>query len=212
MNPLVTVITPTWFRHRMLLELCVPSVQAQTYRPIEHLIVSDGPDMVLAAELDRYWDVWSLEHQQSKGRPWIRYHELPEHDPVEHWGHHARQAGLELASGELIAYLDDDDAYRPEHVELLARCFDEEPQIGWAFSRMATHGTTVTHIGADPPHAGAIGTPMIMHRAGTPTHWGPAHSMEDWYLVADWLNKGIPYMSLLDVTVDVWPHGGWAAQ
>ena len=203
MNPLVSVITPTWQRHRMLLELTVPSVQAQTYRPVEHLIVSDGPDPVLHEKLTRLW---------MKDRPWIVYHELPEHDPAEHWGHWARQHGLEQAHGELIAYLDDDDSYRPEHVEVLARCFEQEPQIGWAFSRMATHGAeTVTHIGADPPHAGAIGTPMLMHRASTPTHWGPAHSMEDWYLVADWINKGIPYMSVLDVTVDVWPHGGWAA-
>jgi glycosyltransferase involved in cell wall biosynthesis len=202
-NPLVTVITPTWQRHRMLLELCVPSVQAQTYRPVEHLIVSDGPDPVLAAYL-----------RQLRAAPGLRlsYHELAEHDPAEHWGHHARQAGVELASGDLIAYLDDDDAYRPEHVELLARCFQEEPQIGWAYSRMASHGTTVTHIGADPPHAGAIGTPMIMHRASVPARWGPAHSMEDWYLVADWLGKGIPYESVLDVTVDVWPHGSWQAQ
>lgn len=205
MSPLVTVVTPTWLRHRMLLELCIPSVQAQTYQGgIEHLIVSDGPDPVLRHKISSMYPALHM--------PRLTYAELPEHDPAEHWGHWARQHGLELASGELIAYLDDDDAYRPEHVEVLARCFEEEPQIGWAFSRMASHGTTVTHIGADPPHAGAIGTPMLMHRASTHARWGPAHSMEDWYLVADWLDKGIPYESVLDVTVDVWPHGGWAAK
>jgi GT2 family glycosyltransferase len=42
-RPLVSVITPTWQRHELLLE-AIENVRQQTYRPIEHVIVSDGPD------------------------------------------------------------------------------------------------------------------------------------------------------------------------
>lgn len=42
--PLVSVITPTWNRHDLLLTRCLPSVQAQDYPAVEHVIISDGPD------------------------------------------------------------------------------------------------------------------------------------------------------------------------
>jgi Glycosyl transferase family 2 len=202
-NPLVTVITPTWRRHRLLLGTCMPSVEAQTYRPVEHLVVSDGPDPELAAQLAVVHDRWADAPEELRG-PEVVFAQLPVHDPEPHWGHHARQLGLQLARGELIAYLDDDDRYRPEHVEVLARMFDAYPDIGFAYSQMFSHGSEAV-IGADPPYSGGIGTPMIMHRAGTPANWGPASSTEDWYLVSDWLAKGIGYRSVPQVTVDVWP-------
>ncbi len=49
---LVSVITPTWNRHDLLLNRCIPSVEAQTYPDIEHIIVSDGPDPDLLGDRD----------------------------------------------------------------------------------------------------------------------------------------------------------------
>lgn len=40
---LVSVVTGTYDRHELLLE-AIENVRAQTYRPLEHVIVSDGPD------------------------------------------------------------------------------------------------------------------------------------------------------------------------
>ena len=48
-SPLVTVVTPTWQRHPLLFSRCVPPVQAQDYPAVEHIVVSDGPDPVLAS-------------------------------------------------------------------------------------------------------------------------------------------------------------------
>jgi glycosyltransferase involved in cell wall biosynthesis len=38
---LVSVVTGTWHRHELLME-AIKNVRAQTYRPLEHVIVSDG--------------------------------------------------------------------------------------------------------------------------------------------------------------------------
>ena len=200
--PLVTVVTPTWNRHEKLLGRCIPSVRAQTYPNVEHVIVSDGPDPELGQELFPPW--------RSGGRTqW--YASLPEHDPAPHWGHLARLHGIELSSGSFITYCDDDDALRPNHVEVLARALIRDPDCGWARSIMASHHPdehgTVTEIGWGEPSCGNIGTPMIMHRRETLKHgtWGPAGDFEDWDLVNRWIHVGIPFARVDEVTVDVWP-------
>src|SRR5450759_4391569 len=125
-NPLVSVITPTWLRHPQLLDQCIPSVQEQSYENIEHLIVSDGPDR----ELKRKLQAAHPHHGERRVSIW--YGELPEHGSGDHhYGNTARKHALEYAHGELIAYLDDDDTYRPSHLELLVACFTD-PGISFA--------------------------------------------------------------------------------
>lgn len=205
MLPTVTVITPTWGRHNWLLERCIPSVRAQIYPAVEHIIVSDGPDPELSEKLFPPW-------RSGQRRQW--YTSLPEHDPAPHWGHLARLHALELASGELITYCDDDDALRPKHVELLVQALTDHPEAGWAYSLMASYfgDGRVTEIGHGPPSCGNIGTPMIMHRREVLEHgtWGPPSTTEDWELVNRWVHAGAGYVQVPEVTVDVWPslyHG-----
>jgi glycosyltransferase involved in cell wall biosynthesis len=207
--PLVTVVTPTWQRHDRLLNRCVPSVRSQNYPHVEHIIVSDGPDPELAEKL--------FPPLRSNGRSrW--FVNLPEHDPDQHWGHLARLHGLEYASGEFITYCDDDDALRSRHCELLVNALLEHPEAGWARSLMASHRPAsdteaVTEIGHGEPSCGNLGTPMIMHRRETLAYgtWGPASVTEDWELVNRWLHAGIGYVTVDEITVDVWPslfYGG----
>lgn len=197
-TPLVSVITPTWRRHDLLLERCIPGVQAQIYPRIEHIIVSDGPDPELRELLG-----------SGTGNGYRRwYFELPEHDPAEHWGHLARLHGIEYAAGDLIAYCDDDDFLRPEHCELLAAALTENPDAGFAVSRMASHGPAGTvEIGEGPVCIGNLGTPMIMHRREILTRgtWGPASMFEDWDIVNRWIHADIRHVRADAVTCDAWP-------
>ena len=202
--PLVSVITPTWQRHDLLTGRCIPSVAAQTYIPVEHVIVSDGPDQRLRSTIAN-----SVRgHRGPQSGACIKFEELPEHDPDPHWGHWARLRGIEVAAGDLIAYLDDDDAYRPHHVALLAQALTANPDAQWAYSRMARYmPVQETVTGTDPPGCGTIGTPMIVHQRGLldVANWGTASPIEDWELVSRWLAAGARYVSIPDVTVDVWP-------
>lgn len=198
----MTVVTATWRRHDLLLSRCAPSVRQQAYPNVEHVIVSDGPDLELAEKLPPW-------RSCNRSR---RYASLPEHDPGPHWGHLARLRGTELAAGELITYCDDDDALRPGHCELLATALMEHPEAGWARSLMASHRPAsdteaVTEIGYGEPSCGNIGTPMIMHRREILQHgtWGPASDFEDWDLVNKWIHAGIGHVKVDEVTVDVWP-------
>lgn len=192
-RPLVSVITPTWQRHDLLLSRCIPSVAAQTYPNVEHIVVSDGPDEALAAAM--------------AGLPDVTFLQLPVHDPEARWGHWARLAGIEAARGQFIAYLDDDNAYRDRH---LLTVMDLLVASGAAFgySRMQVRGSWGDPrrvVGTDPPVYGEIDTSSIVHRrellerAGT---WEQSLPTIDWDLVDRWLGAGASWVFSPEITHD----------
>lgn len=198
-HPKVSVITPTWQRHKLLFGRCIPSVHGQGYEPTEHIIVSDGPDKELAHRLAPNGPDGARER-------W--FYALGEHDPDEHWGHTARLAGIEMASGEFITYCDDDDALRRDHCSLLATALVKNPDAGFAVSRMVQHGGAHDRVvGHGPLAAGNVGSPMIMHRREIldVATWDAPSWIEDWMLVQRWLAHGIKYVSVDAETIDVWP-------
>lgn len=168
---------------------------------MEHLVVSDGPDPVLAARL-------TLEVQRAYGWKRLWFRELAGHDPAPHYGHHCRAYAAEVASGGYIAYCDDDDLLRPGHCRLLAQALDAAPQAGFAVSRMLSHGPHGDSvIGSGPVACGNVGTPMVMHRRELleTAGWDHGGQFEDWDLVWAWMQAGIKHVRVDAETCDVWP-------
>lgn len=202
----MSVITPTWQRHKFLLKRCLPSVAAQTYRNVEQIVVSDGDDSELETLLKHYAEV----HPHHM----IRFAQIPMFQRGGRWGNVPRQRALEMADGDFIAYLDDDDAYRPRHCAVLLKSLHDHPDAGFAYSKMATHGAfgvpdpPGTIIGSETLGPCLIGTPMIMHRRELleVASWGPPDAMEDWRLVQRWGDAGVVSYHVDEVTVDVWPQ------
>lgn len=207
---LVSVITPTWQRHDALLDRCMPSVFSQTYPAVEHVIVSDGPDRKCAERVSL--DLW---RRPLKTRP-VQFDALFEHiDGAVDYGSRARNRAIGLAEGEFIAYLDDDNAYRQEHVRLLVDALLANPAADFAYSRMQVHPTGQL-IGSEPPAYGQVDTSLLMHRAGVPQRlgWWPLPAdlqgdkhAPDWGVVERWLNAGARWVHVPQVTVDYWSRG-----
>lgn len=185
-KPKVSVITPTWRRRSELTARCIPSVAAQTYAgEIEHVIVSDGPDP-------------ALEGVQG-------VHALPEHRPAPNRGLWARLHGLTLATGDLIAYLDDDNAWRPRHLELLQAAMASSG-ASFAYSRaLCRNDIGISwEIGCRRPVFGQVDTSLIVHNAGlteTAT-WRPSGVPADWDLVSRWLDAGATWAYVPVITLD----------
>lgn len=96
---LVSTIIPVHNRPELLRE-AVASVLAQTYRPIEIVIVNDGSEDDTGAICDQlaaeHASLIAVIHQRNSG-------------PAA-----ARQAGLEQSTGVFIQYLDSDDLLLPD--------------------------------------------------------------------------------------------------
>jgi FkbM family methyltransferase len=101
-TPLVSVIVPTNSRPLML-EEALRSILAQTFKDFEIIVINDGgPDISgLIEKLGVGPKIVSLRHEKSLERS------------------AARNAGLAVARGRFVAYLDDDDVFYPEHLESL---------------------------------------------------------------------------------------------
>ena len=101
---LVSVIIPTYNRQVYLLE-AISSVIAQTYRPIECIIVDDGSTDNTKAEVDKI-----VAHQDANFI--IKYiHQSNSGSQV------ARNEGTKHSKGEFVQYLDSDDLLYAEKIE-----------------------------------------------------------------------------------------------
>lgn len=102
-TPLISVIVPV-YQVEEYLERCVKSILSQTYKNLEVILVDDGsPDQCPAicdacAEKDVRVKVL---HQENKGLSG------------------ARNAGIDAASGEYLAFVDSDDYVSPHFIEEL---------------------------------------------------------------------------------------------
>jgi glycosyltransferase involved in cell wall biosynthesis len=132
---MVSTIIPVFNRSRMLRE-AVASVLAQTYRPIEVIIVDDGSTddtPATCAELQAsHSDVVRCVRQLNAG-------------PGA-----ARETGRQLARGEFIQYLDSDDLLLPRKFEVQTAALCKRPDCDVAYCY-----TRYYHVGEEPvdqPH------------------------------------------------------------
>ncbi|MBP2677393.1 MAG: multiple glycosyl transferase domain and domain protein [Deltaproteobacteria bacterium] len=116
--PKISVIMPTYNRWNLLCE-ALESVFQQTYPHWEAVVVNDAgaPPPEPVAEMLRRRGVFFIEHPENRGLA------------------AARNTGLSRSTGEFVAYLDDDDVFYPDHLEVLVR-------------EMTTHGWDVAYADA----------------------------------------------------------------
>ena len=108
MDVSVVVCTYAMERYDVFSE-CVDSVLAQSYEPLEIVIVVDGNPEVF----DRV--------QSDFGH----YDNLELHDNDENRGiSYSRTKGAELASGDVVAFIDDDGVAEPDWIETLVETYD----------------------------------------------------------------------------------------
>ena len=102
---MVTVITPTYKRHQFL-KNAIESVLAQTYADFEMIIVDDNPPRTAER-------IFTEDVIREIDDPRIRYIQNKENMG----GAASRNVAIEMANGEYIAFLDDDDVYLPTKIE-----------------------------------------------------------------------------------------------
>ncbi len=107
MNELVSIVIPTYKRPWHYLERALKTVQAQTYKNIEIVVVDDSPD---SYELRP--DIAAHMEALKAADPRVVYVV----NAVNLGGSLARNEGIKAATGDYIAFLDDDDEFLPDKV------------------------------------------------------------------------------------------------
>jgi len=102
MGPRITCITATCERPK-LLERAIKSVDNQTYKNWEHIIVNDGEHKPTREMVEKHKDerrkFIEIKHSGSDAKP--------------------KNTAIKIAKGEYICYLDDDNEYLPNFMESL---------------------------------------------------------------------------------------------
>ena len=140
-DPLVSVIVPTFNRKALLIERCLKSILAQTYKNFELIVVAHGcTDGTLIAVL-------------GLRDPRIRVVAIPREQTYpptleNHWFAGrvaASNVGLAHCTGKWTATIDDDDAWTPDHIEVLLR-------FAQTHNYEFVSGASVRPDGAIPPY------------------------------------------------------------
>lgn len=109
MKELVSVIIPTYNRAAWV-SRAIDSVLAQTYRPIEILVVDDGSMDNTPTVLSEYGNQITIIRQDNQGVS------------------HARNTGLRQVNGEYVAFLDSDDIWGHNKISDQVNTLRQNPQ------------------------------------------------------------------------------------
>src|SRR5687768_15051060 len=111
-SPGISVVVPTHNRPDHLQDT-LRAILGQTWTDFEVIVVSDGPS-------NR-----NREAVASLGESRIRYAEVPHHGgPAA-----ARNAGIALAKGDLIAFCDDDDIWESDKLALQTEVMGRRQEV-----------------------------------------------------------------------------------
>jgi glycosyltransferase involved in cell wall biosynthesis len=136
-RPLVSVVIPTYNRAQKTMA-AVESVLAQTYSHLEIIVIDDGSTDGSSEVLQQF--VKQKAQGETQAGP-IRYYRKPNQGPAI-----ARNAGIEKAQGEYIAFLDSDDVWLPEKLEWQMRAMEQFKNISGA---CFTDAKQVSNSGSD---------------------------------------------------------------
>lgn len=121
---LVSVIVTTYNRSALLAR-AVDSVLAQTHEELEIVVVDDGSSD----------DTADVVAERFGGEPRVVYVQQANGGLSS-----ARNRGLAVAKGDVIAFLDDDDVWRPWKLELQLGCLRRVPEAGMLWTNLETVG------------------------------------------------------------------------
>lgn len=119
-TPRISVIVPV-YRVEKYLKRCIDSILNQSEQDFELILVDDGSDDDSPNICDRYAEVYSNTiaiHQENHGTAY------------------SRNVGLDIARGELIAFVDPDDWIHRDYLEILLRSIGDADVCCCGYARV----------------------------------------------------------------------------
>jgi glycosyltransferase involved in cell wall biosynthesis len=174
----VGVVIPAWNAERWL-GPALDSVLAQEHMPVDVLVLDDGSSDATAEVARGYRTPVRVESQANAGIG------------------ATRNRGVELVSGEVVAFLDADDLLTPASIACRVRVLEERPEIDLVFGTVRRFAEVAdgVPVALNEPQTGHLPGAMVVRRTALEAV-GPfptqAHVAEglDWLLRARELGLG----------------------
>lgn len=116
----VSVVVPA-YRCARIIGPTMTSLLAQTRLPDEIIVVDDGSPDDIASAVRPYGDRIRLLRKENGGAA------------------SARNAGLDVATGDIVAFQDSDDLWEPTKLQSQLEVFRQHPEVGLVASRYSIH-------------------------------------------------------------------------
>lgn len=110
----ISVIIPV-FNGELYLAEAIESVLSQSYQPYEIIVIDDGSTDKSQTIIKRYFPKINYLHQENKGTA------------------AARNLGINSAKGNFFAFLDQDDLWEQQNLELQVNAFEKNNELGVVF-------------------------------------------------------------------------------
>lgn len=120
----------------------------------------------------------------------------------------AQAIGVDMAGTELVAWLDDDNWWEPDHLETLVGLLDSTlSDFVWGSTNLWSPGGRLLHVRRDgKPRHGHIDTSEILFRRRCWERWGGLrvedHHGADGKLIERWVAAGATYAHSNEVTLN----------
>lgn len=124
-TPLVSCIVPVYNGERYLAET-LTSIVAQTYSPIEIIVVDDGSTDGTEGVVGQFGPAVRLVRQENAGTPT------------------ARNTGILQSQGDFIGFLDADDLWHPEKITHQMSRFASQPELQLCFTYIQNYWSPET--------------------------------------------------------------------
>jgi hypothetical protein len=205
-DPLITVRIATYNRSKLLCEKAIPSILAQAYKNFEIVVVGDHCTDDTEEQLKKFKD------------PRIRFYNLEQRtaypeDPLKRWlvvGAKPANKAVEMAKGDWIATIDDDDSFRPNHLETLVQlALKTRSELTYSAQMIKYSDGKSKKLWSDPPKSGEfsmMGTLYLRALSDfikTDEQAWAAREPQDWNLCRRMLEAGVKYTSTDKITGDI---------
>ncbi len=178
-RPLISVMIGVYNAAPYLGE-AIDSIVAQSYRPIELIVVDDGSDDGSAEIAKGYGDLLTYAYQENAG------------DGA------ARNAAVRLATGSMFAFMDADDRSTPNRFELEHAALEADPQLDAVFGHtvefVSPELTAEQRAGVRPPFEGKspwVAPSVMLIRREAYARVGPFSEELRLGSTVDWCSRAI---------------------
>lgn len=170
----ISVVIPC-YNHAAFIGSCLRSLLAQTYQPVELIVVDDGSNDDLEGAVLPYAQHIKLVRQENKG------------------GAAARNRGFLESTGDLVMFCDADAVLRPDTLEKMAAALEQHPEAAYAYASFKFGWKTFPLGEFDPTRLrknNYIHTGSLIRRERFPGFDETLKRFQDWDLWLTMLERG----------------------